>query len=44
VSECDGEASILRRPWTTRGAFAPWVGRKALFGPLNNFYNGELKK
>jgi hypothetical protein len=26
VSECDGEASIMRRPWPTRGCYAIWVG------------------
>ena len=26
VSECDREASIKRRPWPTRGAFASWRG------------------
>ena len=30
VSECDGEASIMRRPWHTgEGAVVPW-GRKSL--------------
>ena len=28
VSECAGEASIMRRPWYTRD-FAPWGGEKS---------------
>jgi len=29
VSECDHESSIIRRPWSTGGADAPW-GKKII--------------
>jgi hypothetical protein len=31
ASECDREVSIMKRPWPTRGAVAPWKKKIDIF-------------